>query len=148
MHIGEQINVFRHGSLGMQQESNELIMNQHIQGSILAGTVSGSIILFSQLSSTLFKILNELQSRLAKYLITAGRIRYDKWRDFESERRVESYKNFIDGDLIECYLELNSTEAETLLKDFRIDDLTQGHNGEEFSVSYFNKLVEELSRLH
>ncbi|CAF0930077.1 unnamed protein product [Brachionus calyciflorus] len=148
MHIGEQINAFRHGSLGMQQESNELIINHHIQGSILAGTVSGSIILFSQLSNTLFRILNELQNRLAKYIITAGRIRYEKWRDFESERRVESFKNFIDGDLIECYLELTSSEAENLLKDFKIDDLSTGHNGEEFSVNYFNKLVEELSRLH
>lgn len=148
MHIGEQINVFRHGLLGMQQESNELIINQHVQNSTLAGTVSGSIILFCQLSPVLFKILNELQTKLSKYLITAGRIEYSKWRNFESERRIEEFKNFIDGDLIECFLELSPSEQENLIKDLKINDQNLGHNGEEISVSYFNKLVEELSRLH
>jgi hypothetical protein len=71
MYLGEQINIFRSGSLGMEQQSNELLMN-HFSGSILAGTVNGSIILFNQLSSLMFKILNELQIRLAKYLSTAG----------------------------------------------------------------------------
>lgn len=32
--------------------------------------------------------------------------------------------------------------------DIKIDGSNLGHNGDEFSVSYFNKLVEELSRLH
>ena len=103
----------------MQQQSNELLAN-HFYGNILAGTVSGSIILFAQLSNMMFKILNELQSRLSKFLTTAGKIQYDKWRDFESERRVEHNKNFIDGDLIESFLELSPTEAATLIKDFKV----------------------------
>ncbi len=111
--------MFRHGSLGMQEQVNELISN-HITGSILAGTVSGSIILFAQLSNTLYKILNELQSRLANFLVTAGKIQYSRWRDFESEKRVESSKYFIDGDLIESFLELTPIEASNLLKDFKV----------------------------
>ncbi len=71
IHLGEQINVFRHGSLGMQQQSNELL-STHFQCRILSGTVSGSIILFAQLSNTMFKILNELQTRLSKFYTTAG----------------------------------------------------------------------------
>lgn len=39
---------------------------------------------------------------------------------FETERRVEQSKNFIDGDLIESYLELSPTEAASLLKDFKV----------------------------
>ena len=70
IHIGEQINVFKHGSFGMQQ-SNELFAN-NFQGMIIAGTVSGAILIFSQLSNTMFKILNELQTRLSKKIITAG----------------------------------------------------------------------------
>lgn len=119
MHLGEQINIFRNGSLGMEQQSNELLMN-HFSGSILAGTVNGSIILFVQMSNLMFKILNELQSRLAKYLTTAGKIQYNKWRDLESDRRVESFKNIIDGDLIETFLELSINEATSLVKDFRV----------------------------
>ncbi len=71
MHLGEQLNVLRHGSLGMQQQQNELFAN-HFNESILGGTVNGSIILLVSISSTMFKILNELQIRLAKYLTTAG----------------------------------------------------------------------------
>mgnify|MGYP001810367594 CR=1 FL=1 len=147
VHIGEQINVFRHGSLGMQQQSNELF-NAHFQGSILAGTVSGSILLFAQLSPVLFKILNELQNRLSKFISTAGKIQYDKWRDFETDRRNESFKYFIDGDLIESFLDLSPTEAALVVKDFKVDNSTVGHSDEEFSVTYFTKLVEELSRIH
>ncbi len=119
IHLGEQINVFRHGSLGMQEQVNEVLSN-HITGSILAGTVSGSIILFAQLSNTLYKILNELQTRLAAFLVTAGKIQYSRWRDFESEKRVESSKFFIDGDLIESFLELSHSEATNLIKDFKV----------------------------
>lgn len=147
IHLGEQINIYRHGSLGMQQQSNE-IFNTHFQGSILAGTVSGSIILFAQLSPLMFKILNELQTRLAKYISTAGKIQYDKWRDFESNKRNESYKNFIDGDLIESFLDLSPSEAAAVVKDFKVDNSTVGHTDEEYGVSYFTKLVEELSRIH
>ena len=131
----------------MQQQSNEQLAN-HFFGTILAGTVTGSIMLFAQLSPQMFKILNELQSRLAKFLTSSGKIQYDRWRDFESDRRVEHYKNFIDGDLIESFLELSPSDAANLIKDMKIDNSAIGHSNEEFSVSYFNKLVEELSRLH
>ena len=126
----------------MQQQSNELLSN-HFQCRILSGTVSGSIILFAQLSNTMFKILNELQTRLSKFYTTAGinysfkrlflldkilskafffigKIPYEKWRDFDSERRVEPHKYFIDGDLIETFLELSYTEASSLIKDFKV----------------------------
>ena len=69
MHLGEQVNVFRHGSLGMQQQQNELFTN-HFNGSILGGTVNGSIILFVGISTAMYKILNELQQRLSKFLTT------------------------------------------------------------------------------
>jgi hypothetical protein len=71
IHLGEQINIFRHGFLGMHQQSNESL-SSHISGNVLAGTVNGAIILFCQLSPSLYKILDELQTRLSKYLITAG----------------------------------------------------------------------------
>lgn len=39
---------------------------------------------------------------------------------FDSERRVESSKFFIDGDLIESYLELSPTDAANLIQDFKV----------------------------
>jgi hypothetical protein len=73
MHVGDQINVFCHGSLGMKHQTSEMLEDSFHQ-SVLAGTVNGSILLFGQLSKPIFKILQELQTRLAKYLLkfTAG----------------------------------------------------------------------------
>lgn len=147
IHLGEQVNVFRHGSLGMQQQQNELLAS-HFNGSVLGGTVNGSVILFVSISNLMYKILHELQVRLSKFVTTVGKIQYNKWRDFESDRRSDHSKFIIDGDLIESFLELSATDANNLIKDFKIDNSTVGHSNEEFSLSYFNKLVEELSRLH
>lgn len=147
IHLGEQINVFKHGSLGMEQQQNEILAS-HFNGSILGGTVNGSVILFVSISNQMFKILNELQLRLSKFVTTVGKIEYNNWRDSESDRRVMQNKYIIDGDLIESFLELNSNDADNLIKDFKIDNSTIGHSNEEFSLNYFNKLVEELSRLH
>lgn len=85
---------------------------------------------------------------MSKYLVNVGQIDYARWRNFESERRIEDFENFIDGDLIESFLDLSQNDKENLLRDFKIDEQSVGHNGEDLSVNYFNKLVEELSRLH
>ena len=131
----------------MEQQQNEILAS-HFNGSILGGTVNGSVILFVSISNQMFKILNELQLRLSKFVTTVGKIEYNNWRDSESDRRVMQNKYIIDGDLIESFLELNSNDADNLIKDFKIDNSTIGHSNEEFSLNYFNKLVEELSRLH
>ncbi len=49
-----------------------------------------------------------------------GKINYDKWRLYEIERRTDGHKYFIDGDLIESYLDLSSPEAASILKDFKV----------------------------
>ena len=54
------------------------------------------------------------------YFIWIGKIQFNKYRDFESDRRVESHKNIIDGDLIETFLELSNSEASSLIKDFKV----------------------------
>lgn len=131
----------------MEQQQNEVLAS-HFNGSILGGTVNGSVILFVSISNQMFKILNELQVRLSKFMTTVGKIQYSNWRDSESDRRVMQNKFIIDGDLIESFLELNNNDATNLIKDFKIDNSVMGHSNEEFSLSYFNKLVEELSRLH
>jgi high-affinity nickel permease len=56
-----------------QQQQNELLAT-HFNGSVLGGTVNGSVILFVGISNAMYKILNELQSRLAKFVTTAGKV--------------------------------------------------------------------------
>jgi len=55
----------------MQQQQNELLTT-HFNGSVLGGTVNGSVILFVGISNPMYKILSELQNRLSKFVTTAG----------------------------------------------------------------------------
>lgn len=103
-HLGDYVNVFRHGSLVMQ---NNIEQSNLTQGSVLFGTISGSIGMVTQLKSDFFNFLLELQERLNTVIKSVGKIDHSFWRSFSNERRkVESF-NFIDGDLIESFLDLN-----------------------------------------
>ena len=72
-HINDLINVFRHGSLVMNNPS-ESVMNY--QPSILFGTVSGAIGLIVQLPPKLFTFLLQLQERIVATVNSVGKIRF------------------------------------------------------------------------
>ena len=71
-HINDFINVFRHGSLVMNNP-NESVINY--QPSILFGTVSGAIGLIVQLPPKLFLFLAELQEKIVATINSVGKIR-------------------------------------------------------------------------
>ena len=48
----------------------------------------------------------ELQERTAKACGSVGRVDHDWYRSFSSERKCERSSGFIDGDLLECILDL------------------------------------------
>ena len=71
-HINDMINVFRHGSLVMNNP-NESLTNY--QQPVLFGTIAGSIGLIVQLPLKLFGFLQQLQERLVKKLNSIGCIK-------------------------------------------------------------------------
>ncbi len=87
LHVGDMINVFRHGSLIMQQAAADQTVQT--SGSILYGTVHGSIGIITQLSPDLFNFLKELQGKLAKQIKSVGKIEHEEWRCFKSDKRTE-----------------------------------------------------------
>lgn len=70
--------------------------------------------------SLIFSSLLGLKFNIFLKIKVAGKIDYKMWRKFETERRMENCKNFIDGDLIESYLELSTTDAAIVAKDFKV----------------------------
>ncbi|GAB6033172.1 DNA damage-binding protein 1a [Chamberlinius hualienensis] len=70
-HLGEFVNVFRHGSLVMQHPGESSILTQ---GSVLYGSIHGAIGLITQLSPDLFNFLQEVQNRLTKIIKSVGKI--------------------------------------------------------------------------
>lgn len=103
-HLGDMVNVFRHGSLVMQHLGES---STPTQGCVLFGTISGAIGLVTQIPSTFYEFLRNLEDRLTFVIKSVGKIEHSFWRSFNTDLKIEACEGFIDGDLIESFLDLN-----------------------------------------
>lgn len=142
-HLGEFVNVFRHGSLVMQHPGES---STPTQGSVLFGTIHGAIGLVTQLPSDFFNFLLEVQTRLTKVIKSVGKISHSFWRSFYTERKTEAAAGFIDGDLIETFLDLNREKMQEVVQGLQIDNGSGMKR--ECTVDDLVKIVEELTRIH
>lgn len=142
-HLGEFVNVFRHGSLVMQ---HALESSTPTQGSVLYGTVNGAIGLVTQLPQDFFNFMSDVQARLAKVIKSVGKIEHSFWRSFHTERKTEPSTGFIDGDLIESFLDLSRDKMQEVVQGLQMDDGSGMKR--EATVDDIVKMIEELTRIH
>lgn len=142
-HLGEFVNVFSHGSLVLQNLGES---STPTQGSVLFGTVNGMIGLVTSLSESWYSLLLDLQNRLNKVIKSVGKIEHSFWRSFYTERKTEQATGFIDGDLIESFLDLGRTKMQEVVSTLQIDDGSGMKR--EATVDEVIKIVEELTRIH
>ena len=120
IHMGDHINSFKHGSLVMQNLGdssiphsgsilfgNNTLILENPSYEIILGSVGGAIGLVTQLPQDFFEFLLELQTKLSKVIKSIGRIDHSNWRSFSSDKKDEACEGFIDGDLIESFLDLD-----------------------------------------
>jgi DNA damage-binding protein 1 len=69
-----------------------------------------------------------------------GGFDHDSWRAFKDERRTEPATNFVDGDLVEQFLDLGPDRAAEVV--------AAVWPGGEHSVQEVQRRLEELQRLH
>uniref|UniRef100_A0AAY4BHT8 Damage-specific DNA-binding protein 1 n=1 Tax=Denticeps clupeoides TaxID=299321 RepID=A0AAY4BHT8_9TELE len=137
-HLGEFVNVFSHGSLVLQNLGES---STPTQGSVLFGTVNGMIGLVTSLSESWYSLLLDLQNRLNKVIKSVGKI-----ESFHTERKNEQATGFIDGDLIESFLDLGRAKMQEVVSGLQIDDGSGMKR--EATVDEVIKIVEELTRIH
>uniref|UniRef100_A0A3Q1JGR7 DNA damage-binding protein 1 n=1 Tax=Anabas testudineus TaxID=64144 RepID=A0A3Q1JGR7_ANATE len=148
-HLGEFVNVFCHGSLVLQNLGES---STPTQGSVLFGTVNGMIGLVTSLSEGWYSLLLDLQNRLNKVIKSVGKIEHSlypsntNWRSFHTERKTEQATGFIDGDLIESFLDLGRAKMQEVVSTLQIDDGSGMKR--EATVDEVIKIVEELTRIH
>jgi len=121
-HLGEFINRFRHGSLVMRNPEGQTVPT------LLFGTVNGSVGVLASLNQEQYTFFSKLQNALSQVIKGVGGLRHDNWRSFSSERKTVEAKNFIDGDLIESFLDLKREKMEEvckLLGDATIEDVSK-----------------------
>lgn len=143
-HLGDMVNVFRHGSLVMDHAAETL--TTPTQGCVLFGTVHGAIGVVTQLPTEFYHFLSEVQTRMARVIKPVGKIEHSFWRSFATERKVEPCEGFIDGDLIESFLDLSCDKMKEVANGLQIDDGSGMKR--EATVEDIIKLIEDLTRIH
>ncbi|XP_058813684.1 DNA damage-binding protein 1 [Topomyia yanbarensis] len=141
-HLGDMVNVFRHGSLVMQNIGERTTPTS---GCVLFGTVSGAIGLVTQIPPDYYEFLRKLQENLTDTIKSVGKIDHSYWRSFHTEMKTERCEGFIDGDLVESFLDLSREKMNEAALALQIDvDGTK----KEASVDDIIKIVEDLTRIH
>lgn len=141
-HLGESVNVFRHGSLVMEHLGES---SNPFQGTVLYASVSGTIGIIGQITEDLFNFLLQLQTQMSKIIKSVGKIEHNFWRSFSNDRKTEPYQGFVDGDLIESFLDLPAAQMQEVASNLQIED--EGMK-REATVEDLVKLVEDLTRIH
>ncbi|XP_031628469.1 DNA damage-binding protein 1 isoform X2 [Contarinia nasturtii] len=142
-HLGDMVNVFRHGSLVMQNVGEKTTPTL---GCILYGTVSGAIGLVTQIPPDFYEMLRSLEGRLATTIKSVGKIEHSFYRSYYTDVKLEPCEGFIDGDLVESFLDLNREKMTECIAGMEI---ANGSNGpKEATVDDVIKIVEDLTRIH
>nr|CAG4648473.1 EOG090X00HD [Polyphemus pediculus] len=76
-HLGDMVNVFRHGSLVMDHAAETV--NTPTQGCVLYGTVHGAIGVVTTLPPEFYQFLSEIQVRMARVIKPVGKIEHSFW---------------------------------------------------------------------
>lgn len=141
-HIGEMVNVMRTGSLvGQHADTAAPVSNP-----VLLATVNGAICLVVQLSQELYEFLHQLEERLTHTIKSVGKISHSFWRSFNTDIKTEPAEGFIDGDLIESFLDLSREMQKETVMGLQIDD--GGGMMRKATVDDLIKIVEEIGRAH
>ncbi|CAG0908094.1 unnamed protein product [Cyprideis torosa] len=140
-HLEDNVNVFCEGEPFKQGATSV-----PIKGCVLFGTRNGAIGLCCQIPKEFSKCLLELQDKMSETFLlaggTVGQTRQSFYRWWMTASGRDKNKGFIDGDLIESYLELDLEKQEEIAKSISLPGGTQA------TADELCKLVEDLAKLH
>ncbi|RGP80865.1 DNA damage-binding 1 [Fusarium longipes] len=130
MGIGEQINRIR--KLNVPAADNSIVYPRAFLAS-----AEGSLYLYGDIAPQYQDLLMTFQSRMEECIQALGNVEFKLWRSFRNDNREsEGPYRFIDGEMIERFLDMDEGEQELLCE------------GLGPSVEDMRNLVEELRRMH
>jgi len=186
-HLGEMPNKFMGGSLVMPNSSynsrsatsstnappdtsEKAISNQLRKPIVTTGsqtlyaTIDGTIGSVIGLDASTATFFASLERAMAHCIVPVGNLKHSDFRAYRGERAEKPSRGFIDGDLVESFLDLDRTTMETVVNQMKIDgrwDFDQNENimtystdirpddsENELTVNYVLSMVEEVSMLH
>eukprot|EP01041_Mallomonas_annulata_P009800 gene9800-20388_t len=156
IHLGDYVNVFRHGSLNSQPAENDLDgvgAGSPTQKSVLFGTVTGALGAIMTLSEASFRFFSALERAVNLVIPGVGGLSHSEWRSFFNNRKQAPQRNFVDGDMVEIFLDLKEEDMALAVRHLNGDlasslslssssaTVTEG----PFSVDDVVRRVEEMS---
>ncbi|KAI1114442.1 mono-functional DNA-alkylating methyl methanesulfonate N-term-domain-containing protein [Nemania sp. NC0429] len=130
INLGEMVNKMR--KVTVDASDNAIIVPK-----AFVGTVEGGVYLFGMISPRYRDLLMRFQEKLSNVIETTGTIEFSRYRSFRNEEREsEGPFRFVDGELLERFLDLSEDEQDTVCEGL-------GPNAEAM-----RNLVEELKRMH
>jgi len=143
--LGEMINKFMRGSLVMANNSCAASMNNNpietisndsmddqnkgeshrlslgIGSQTLYATVDGSIGSVIGLDARTASFFLALQRSMNRVIVPVGKLKHDAFRSYRGQRKHQSCRGFVDGDLIESFCELDLALMEAIVADMNKD---------------------------
>ncbi|KAJ3309225.1 DNA damage-binding protein 1a [Boothiomyces sp. JEL0838] len=129
-HVGQQVNRFRLGSIVVNNPDQPFIANPIL----LYATINGALGVICTLSDHV-ELLTKLEASL-KQLPTIGNLSHDRFREFENQKLCTKKEGFIDGDLVEAFVDLDNEMKEKVAQEV----------GQP--VQELTKIVQDLARIH
>lgn len=130
MLLGEMVNRIRR--IDVQPTPGAIVIPR-----AFIATVEGSIHLFALISPSKQDLLMRLQENMAQMVQSPGNVPFNKYRAFKTAvREAEEPNRFVDGELIERFLDCDAELQETIVKGLGVD------------VEEVRGMVESLKRLH
>ncbi|KAL0476643.1 DNA damage-binding protein 1 [Acrasis kona] len=159
-HLGDFVNKFAHGRLVMNtmaksssdhdapsSSSTAQDASQQEQQPIattIYGTRSGAIGVIAQLPQDLYQYMHKVQHAMRESVVGIGGLKHQEYRAYRTERRSEDCENFLDGDLIEEFINLSLQQKQQV-----VDVMKQVANDASLTVDAVTNKIEELaSQLH
>ncbi|CAO3646398.1 unnamed protein product [Cunninghamella blakesleeana] len=144
--LGDVIQKFQFGSLGNidpDLKSSTPTSSALLSSSLLFVTVNGAIGIVADLTEERYRLLWHMQNNMTKVIKSIGGFNHTDWRNIAvTLERKEERSYFIDGDLIESFLDLTPQQMQQVI---------EGHNNGkklDYSIEDLCKVVEELMSLH
>lgn len=79
--------------------------------------------LVTQISDSFYSFLLELQYKLTETIKSVGKIKHSFWRSFATDLKTEPCDGFIDGDLIESFLDLAQDKMKEVAAGLQVSSL-------------------------
>lgn len=132
--LGEMVNRIR--KVDVESSPNAVVKPRAFMG-----TVDGSVYLFALIADSKQDLLMRLQVAIAARVQSPGNVPFNTYRAFKnSVREAEEPFRFVDGELIEKFLDCSSTTQEGICKDLGLEKAAD--------VEDMRAMVEGLRRIH